>query len=136
VEPHTTTTPGGTTAGAVGSRDLRVGYNASFAQQLNSRVKLDLRSPSQFWNSTREYALFARDNRTMRTLFVLFVLALTTIAFEIYSDPQLTTATTARPSGNPHRVPRARRRAKRGLAGQVPLRSWTAAPVIKPSPSA
>jgi hypothetical protein len=33
--------------------------------------------------------------RTMRTLFVIFVLALTTIAFEIYSDPQPTTATTA-----------------------------------------
>jgi hypothetical protein len=31
----------------------------------------------------------------MRTLFVVFVLALTTIAFEIYSDSQPTTATTA-----------------------------------------
>ena len=37
-------------------------------------------------------AAIARDNLTMRTLAVIFVLALITIAFEIYSDAALTSA--------------------------------------------
>jgi hypothetical protein len=37
-------------------------------------------------------AAIALDNLTMRTLAVIFVLALITIAFEIYSDAALTSA--------------------------------------------
>jgi hypothetical protein len=39
-----------------------------------------------------DFASIARDNLTMRTLAVIFVLALITIAFEIYSDAALTSA--------------------------------------------
>jgi hypothetical protein len=39
-----------------------------------------------------DFASIARDNFTMRTLTVIFVLALITIAFEIYSDAVLTSA--------------------------------------------
>ena len=39
-----------------------------------------------------DFAPIARDNLTMRTLAVIFVLALITIAFEIYSDATLTSA--------------------------------------------
>ena len=39
-----------------------------------------------------DLAAIARDNVTMRTLAVIFVMALITIAFEIYSDAALTSA--------------------------------------------
>jgi hypothetical protein len=39
-----------------------------------------------------DFASIARDNLMMRTLAVIFVLALITIAFEIYSDAALTSA--------------------------------------------
>ena len=39
-----------------------------------------------------DFAAIARDDLTMRTLAVIFVLALITIAFEIYSDAALTNA--------------------------------------------
>jgi hypothetical protein len=39
-----------------------------------------------------DFASIVRDNLTMRTLAVIFVLALITIAFEIYSDAALTSA--------------------------------------------
>jgi hypothetical protein len=39
-----------------------------------------------------DFASIARDNPAMRTLAVVFVLALITIAFQIYSDAALTSA--------------------------------------------
>ena len=39
-----------------------------------------------------DFAALTRDNPTMRTLVVIFALALITIAFEIYSDAALTSA--------------------------------------------
>ena len=39
-----------------------------------------------------DFASIARDNPAMRTLAVIFVLALITISFEIYSDVALTSA--------------------------------------------
>jgi len=42
--------------------------------------------------SLTDLAALTRDNPTMRTVAVIFVLALITIAFEIYSDAALTSA--------------------------------------------
>jgi hypothetical protein len=39
-----------------------------------------------------DFASIARNNPTMRTVAVIFALALITIAFEIYSDAALTSA--------------------------------------------
>jgi ABC-type xylose transport system permease subunit len=39
-----------------------------------------------------DFGSIARDNLTMRTVAVIFALALITIAFEIYSDAVLTSA--------------------------------------------
>ena len=44
----------------------------------------------------------------MRTLFVIFVLALVAIAFEIYSDPGLKSANTSHAAGEPAAVAIAR----------------------------
>jgi hypothetical protein len=41
---------------------------------------------------TPKFAVFERDNWAMRTLFVIFVLALLAIGFEVYSDVSLTSA--------------------------------------------
>jgi hypothetical protein len=47
----------------------------------------------RFWpKSLADSASIPRDNATMRTLAVIFVLAPITIAFEIYSDAALTRA--------------------------------------------
>jgi hypothetical protein len=48
-----------------------------------------------------DFAAIARDDLTMRTLAVIFVLALITIAFEIYSDAALTSAEVSRPAPDP-----------------------------------
>jgi hypothetical protein len=48
-----------------------------------------------------DLAAIARDNLTMKTLAVIFVLALITIAFEIYSDAALTSAEVSRPAPDP-----------------------------------
>jgi hypothetical protein len=39
-----------------------------------------------------DLASIARDNATMRTLVIIFVLASITIAFEVYSDASLTSS--------------------------------------------
>jgi hypothetical protein len=51
-----------------------------------------------------DLAAIARDNLTMRTLAVIFVLALITIAFEIYSDAALTSSEVSRPAPDPATV--------------------------------
>ena len=49
------------------------------------------------WPATQDailgFAAFWRKHWSMRSLFIIFVLALITVAFEIYSDPQPTSAT-------------------------------------------
>jgi hypothetical protein len=45
-----------------------------------------------FAEMSERFSPIARDNLTMRTLAVIFVLALITVAFEIYSDATLTSA--------------------------------------------
>ena len=56
-----------------------------------------------FWRGGR-YSLilpcWRATTRTMRTLFVIFVLALVAIAFEIYSDPGLKSANTSHAAGD------------------------------------
>jgi hypothetical protein len=52
-------------------------------------------------NCLTDLAAIARDNLTMRTLAVIFVLALITIAFEIYSDAALMSAEVSRPEPDP-----------------------------------
>jgi hypothetical protein len=44
----------------------------------------------------RGFAAFPLDNRVMKTVIVIFVLALVTIAFEVYSDAALTSAEVSR----------------------------------------
>jgi hypothetical protein len=51
-----------------------------------------------------DFASIARDNPTMRTVAVIFALALITIAFEIYSDAVLTRSEFSRPAPDPATV--------------------------------
>ena len=48
--------------------------------------------------SLSDLAALTRDNPTMRTVAVIFALALITIAFEIYSDAVLTRSEFSRPA--------------------------------------
>jgi hypothetical protein len=48
-----------------------------------------------------DFASIAPDNLTMRTVAVIFALALLTIAFEIYSDVVLTRSEFSRPAPDP-----------------------------------
>ena len=51
--------------------------------------------------SLADLASIARDDPTMRTVAVIFALALITIAFEIYSDVVLTRSEFSRPAPDP-----------------------------------
>ena len=65
------------------------------AGSTHTRVGICADSEQKFRFSPKclaDFASIARDNLTMRTLAVIFVLALITIAFEIYSDVALTSA--------------------------------------------
>jgi hypothetical protein len=48
-----------------------------------------------------DLASIARDDPTMRTVAIIFALALITIAFEIYSDAVLTRSEFSRPAPDP-----------------------------------
>jgi hypothetical protein len=48
-----------------------------------------------------DLAAIARDDPTMRTVAVIFALALITVAFEIYSDAVLTRSEFSRPAPDP-----------------------------------
>jgi uncharacterized membrane protein YeiH len=61
------------------------------------------------------FAVLARNNRTMRTIAIIFVLALTTIAGGIYSDALLTSEQ-ARPAAAPDPATTAIGHAARGSA--------------------